>query len=309
MRAAGSRDDDGTRANGDSCDSCDNCGTALAGPYCSHCGQRDRHPTRVPLTRLAGEWLGDLFTFDSRVLRTLWPLLRRPGFLTQEYLAGRRVRYVSPLRLFVFLSLIMFLVMGLTGPRFSWHVTDGSGEKLAAWDAVEGAPSREEIAEPEPSPSAEGPAAIDAVPAPPPENAEAGSPSRFDVDDINRRLLDSMSQTMILLVPVMAFLVWLLHRRRSPYYASHLVFALHVHSFWFLVMTVAGFIDLLPLPVPLGKLLIVLTWLPYLHVAQRRVYGGGRWVTLGRTALVALGQTIAFFVIVWFLLMRTAFGG
>src|SRR3546814_12600425 len=54
-----------------------------------------------------------VLSWDARLPRTLWPLLARPAFLTREYFAGRRVRYVSPVRLFVTLAIVTFFVAQL----------------------------------------------------------------------------------------------------------------------------------------------------------------------------------------------------
>lgn len=58
------------------------------------------------------DFLGDYFTFDSLIIRSLRPLLFKPGFLTLEFLKGRRVRYIPPLRLFIFISIVFFLFLG-----------------------------------------------------------------------------------------------------------------------------------------------------------------------------------------------------
>jgi hypothetical protein len=57
--------------------------------------------------------LDDIFSFDSRAARTILPLITRPAFLTNEYFAGRRVHYVPPLRLYLFISIIFFLSLNL----------------------------------------------------------------------------------------------------------------------------------------------------------------------------------------------------
>ena len=92
---------------------CENCGATLLGEHCYACGQ----PVKG-LVRHFGSIFGDFFdtvlNIDSRVFRSLWPLFGRPGFLTCEYFAGRRVRYVSPVRLFFFLSIITFFVAQFT---------------------------------------------------------------------------------------------------------------------------------------------------------------------------------------------------
>ncbi|HEX3528505.1 MAG TPA: DUF3667 domain-containing protein [Thermoanaerobaculia bacterium] len=103
--------------------SCRNCGEALVGKFCHHCGQEDLplHPT---LGQLASELLGELFSFDSRLLRTLRPLLTRPGALTRDYLAGRRIRFVSPLKTYLIAALIFFGLLALL-PKTSVAVYRG----------------------------------------------------------------------------------------------------------------------------------------------------------------------------------------
>ncbi|MBS0433050.1 MAG: DUF3667 domain-containing protein [Proteobacteria bacterium] len=100
---------------------CANCGAPLYGEYCYQCGQPVKGLIRH-LSGVLGDVLDTLFNIDSRVLRTLPALYFRPGFLTREYFAGRRVRYVTPFRLMFFLALIAFFVMHLafdsSGLRF-----------------------------------------------------------------------------------------------------------------------------------------------------------------------------------------------
>jgi hypothetical protein len=86
---------------------CENCGAALYGEHCYACGQPTKGLVRH-FTSILGDFFDTVFNIDSRVLRTVWPLLARPGYLSLEYFAGRRVRYVTPMRLFLFLSLVGF---------------------------------------------------------------------------------------------------------------------------------------------------------------------------------------------------------
>ena len=91
---------------------CLNCSAVLSGEYCAQCGQHVKH--HVHSTReLFGELIEDLIHADRRVWRTLKPLLLRPGWLTVEYLRGRRVYYTPPFRLYIVLSLLFFITMSL----------------------------------------------------------------------------------------------------------------------------------------------------------------------------------------------------
>ncbi len=88
---------------------CSNCGTPLLGEHCYHCGQPVKGLVRH-FSSVLGDIADTLFEIDTRLTRTLLPLLLRPGFLSCEYFSGRRVRYVSPVRLFFFISVITFFV-------------------------------------------------------------------------------------------------------------------------------------------------------------------------------------------------------
>ena len=112
---------------------CQNCGTALLGPHCYHCGQPVKGLVRH-FTSIVGDFFDSVFDFDSRTLRTLWPLFARPGYLTCEYFEGRRVRYVSPVRLFFFLTIVAFFVGSLTlhmeGDGIEIDTSDGIGDAM-----------------------------------------------------------------------------------------------------------------------------------------------------------------------------------
>lgn len=88
---------------------CLNCGTALTGAYCHACGQA-AHVHRS-LLHFGEELLHGLLHFETKAWRTLPLLVWRPGLLTRRYIDGQRVRYVSPLALFLFMVFLMFFSM------------------------------------------------------------------------------------------------------------------------------------------------------------------------------------------------------
>ena len=108
---------------------CANCGELLLGEHCYACGQPTKGLVRH-FSSIIGDFMDSVFELDSRILRTLGPLLFKPGYLSLEYFAGRRVRYVSPVRLFVFLSLFAFFAAQL---RFdsAFYDTDAAGPVVA----------------------------------------------------------------------------------------------------------------------------------------------------------------------------------
>jgi hypothetical protein len=97
------------RATG-SAATCRNCGAEAPGTYCPACGQETALalPTAGKFLREAA---GRYVALDGRFARTLFHLLFRPGFLTNEYFAGRRKRYIRPARLFLVLALALFAIL------------------------------------------------------------------------------------------------------------------------------------------------------------------------------------------------------
>ena len=91
---------------------CLNCGAPLQGPFCAHCGQRVA-AARPTLHHFLHEATHEFLHVDGKIWRSLWLLFRRPGFLTREYFAGRRVRYVGPVRLYLLFSVLYFAVSTL----------------------------------------------------------------------------------------------------------------------------------------------------------------------------------------------------
>jgi hypothetical protein len=110
---------------------CLNCGTQLAGPFCHFCGQPDKNLLRF-FPVLLRELAEDFLDFDSRFMRTMKPLLFKPGRLTRDYLDGRRFRYTPPLRLYIFASIaFLFVASILTSSAVELSVNrDGDGASV-----------------------------------------------------------------------------------------------------------------------------------------------------------------------------------
>ena len=92
---------------------CANCGAELLGEYCYQCGQPVKGMIR-PLSSMMHDVADTILNIDSRIFRTLWPLFVKPGYLSNEYFAGRRVRFVTPFRLYFFLSIAAFFAIQLS---------------------------------------------------------------------------------------------------------------------------------------------------------------------------------------------------
>ncbi len=99
---------------------CANCGTAMHGEFCHHCGQ-SIHSVLKPVHHMLEDGMDMFLHVDGRILHTLPPLMTRPGFLTLEYFAGRRQRYVAPFRLMFVLCLLSFFAFHLVADNLLDH--------------------------------------------------------------------------------------------------------------------------------------------------------------------------------------------
>ena len=88
---------------------CANCGWEEPGPFCPQCGQNQRDP-RQSLWIWLREAVDEVFSLDGKVPKSLFLLVARPGWLTQEWIAGRRTRYVSPIRIYLISSVVFAVV-------------------------------------------------------------------------------------------------------------------------------------------------------------------------------------------------------
>ena len=276
---------------------CLNCGTILTGPFCAGCGQRDVPP--YPSVReLAVDAVSEFSGWDGRLASTLRALVRHPGLLTHEFLEGRRVRYISPLRLYLTASLVYFLVAAAApdvktesgktlflGVRVGATTAD-TGQPTSRPERVSAAASAA-LEKGEAASAAEREAALEDIARAPAVMQPFLRKAVQDPGGLKRRIFTTMPRMLFALLPVFAAILALFYRGRK--YPEHLYFAIHLHAFTFLALTVAELLKFTGSPVlaVVGSLIGVI-WLPiYATLALRRVYGG----SLGRTVakVVAIG--------------------
>ena len=265
---------------------CLNCGAELSGPYCSKCGQEDTE-LRVSLRRLGRDFLAEQLGLESKVPTTLWLLISKPGLLTKEYLAGRRVRSLLPLRLYLSASVIYFLLLSLPFFGRAFNPTlKLTGVDAAAIDSAN-AELRKDTAATKVRPTftigGERVAAYDTG-----STAEKFVQKRMKrfgamsseeaVDFFKSSFIRYMPNAVFLLLPVFTLILYLLYRKTGRFFAEHLIFTLHVHAFAFVVLTIALFLpDALEIVVPVWLLV-------YLFMALRRVYEESRRRTAAKFA-------------------------
>jgi hypothetical protein len=262
---------------------CLNCGAALDGPFCSHCGQRAVAP-KPTLHELLHDALEEFLHFDGKVVQTLRTLVTRPGQLTVDIIAGRRARYIAPLRLYLTVSVLFFVVAALSpsGGLKVRRVEPGSSG-ISVGLKTGGEMTAEEKRQLLEAADTQGP--------------------RFLRPLVHRVIEDPVGLTngvfaawpkaMFVLLPVFALIVALFYRRR--HFVEHMYFALHIHAFAFLAMTVTvaiGLAHIAWLSVALGG--AVLVGIPvYVHLAFKRVYGDTHILTIVKETGVGFLYTLA----------------
>jgi hypothetical protein len=93
---------------------CLNCGATLQGRFCHNCGQENLE-MKESFGHMMSHAISDYFHFDDQFFHTLKPLLFKPGKLTVEYNTGHRASYLHPVKMYIFISVIYFLVLFQTG--------------------------------------------------------------------------------------------------------------------------------------------------------------------------------------------------
>lgn len=113
---------------------CLNCGHPLdlSDKYCPNCSQANT-TKKLTILDFFGEFLSNVLSYDSKLFQTLKALVLRPGKITREYIAGKRLSYTNPFRFLLSLAIIYFLLMGYHSEFESWN-RYGSGNKIPMLD-------------------------------------------------------------------------------------------------------------------------------------------------------------------------------
>ncbi|MBR9914964.1 MAG: DUF3667 domain-containing protein [Algicola sp.] len=93
---------------------CQNCDTTLekAFEFCPHCGQKTNEELTIGV--LFYNTISNYFSFDARFLKSFIPLMIKPGYLAKKFLQGKRLMYLHPAQMYLFISVIFFFVMSFS---------------------------------------------------------------------------------------------------------------------------------------------------------------------------------------------------
>jgi hypothetical protein len=257
--------------------SCLNCGAPLGGHFCASCGQRhETHPPTVG--HLLGEVAETLTHADSRLWRTIRLLISKPGLLTVEFLAGRRERYLPPIRLYFILSFFFFLLLAFESEK---NVTRENSEFSGAVEKCQQLTYRG------PFPEKIEPRLRDACVRTVQDLQQGG-------ERLSHSFLQGLPKAMFILLPLFAALMSLFYWRPRRLYAEYLLFLVHNHSAAFLGMTIVNLLDrVIPASYSGYLIMLLLGWLVWYCYRGLRVFQGqSRWRTLAKLVPMLLLYTI-----------------
>jgi Protein of unknown function (DUF3667) len=271
---------------------CLNCGEPLlptasgAAPgHCPACGQetRVRPPT---LGEFLQQFGGAYFATEGALWRSLKLLLLKPGELTRQYLAGRRKHYVLPLRLYLTISVLTFLLLRMVaGVSMNLQLPSDLDLRKGVWSITD-------MYSPVNAGLNDGTFFCRGLPIWFCNRLETRLDTdpkglRREVAALPGRLISNVGGAMFVMLPLFALLHKLAYWNRRLHYTEHLVFALHLHAFWFLCLL----LTLLPVAWLAGLVAVLVP--AYALAALKRVYGGRwHWLCL-RAGLVSIVYGLA----------------
>ncbi|MCI4671502.1 MAG: DUF3667 domain-containing protein [Bacteroidia bacterium] len=300
---------------------CPNCNEPY-GPsdnYCGNCGQKNVS-LKTPFWDLVREVVGSIFNLESNYIQTIFALFR-PGFLTQNYHAMKRKRYTDPLRFYLFVSVLFFLGINyanrqnLDSMNESMHeqfsvenVTSDDTTKVGGilsfdWGSA-GDSTKQEFREL---------AQLDPISIKSFEEYFAAKGEERDWLELRVVLflvkffsgnmdykaqvlliLDGVSKAFFFLMPIFALILKLLYIRRGFYYSEHFIFALHIHSFIFLLLILCFGIKFYIYNWFFLNILPVLAIPVYIFLSMRRIYGQSKRKTLFKFLILGLSYFLCF---------------
>lgn len=279
---------------------CLNCQTQLTpgARFCSQCGQDTaNHPPS--LMEFVHEFVSHYIAVEGTLWKSLWGLMAKPGFLTREYLAGRKQRYVLPLRLLLTLGLLFFVALklmpGSTHALRSEFALDGDDEIVQAADLPASAASKaaggmarvqKKLAERSADVHIVGPELAAQLPQSTQDRIHRAeehwrADPKGSARAMGATMLGLAPYAVLCSLPLFAGLLKLLFWRQP--YGAHFVFAMHLHAAWYGML-------LLAVLLPWGGVAFA-AWLwsnIYPVVALKRVHEASWWTTLLRAALLAV---------------------
>ncbi|MBA3657678.1 MAG: DUF3667 domain-containing protein [Gemmatimonadaceae bacterium] len=254
------------------------------------------------MRELVSEAIAEFSGWDGRFVTSVRALVLKPGLLTLEFLQGRRARYLSPLRLYLFASVAYFVVAAAAPNVRVAGLDDGSLKLVRSKDSLTRSrpervaeAAREAVEDPDQLTDAKRDSALKDLERAPAPMRPALRQLVTDPKGFKHKIAQTMPKLLFVLLPIFAFIVSIFYRKRR--YPEHLYFAIHLHTFLFVALTVIalskfarGVLPIVLVPIAFAGLLSIPV---YATIAFRRVYGG----TLAGTLVKEIGIGFIYFVL------------
>lgn len=275
---------------------CKNCGAELRGEYCSSCGQHDKELNR-PVHELLHEVGEEIFSFDQRLVRSIKPFLLKPGSLTLSYVSGKRKLYISPFKLYFFISFVFFLTGSL---KVREEITPDPQKVIVAdTTAMEEGKDSAFVS----VGSSDGTLRFTVRDSAEVEKFLGGSmltslrKLKSNPELLFEKMREHRPKVFFLLLPIFALLLKALYVRSGILYIQHLVFAFYFHSFLFFILFLVEITAWAGIEWLESASLLFYGAVPvHLYGGLKRVYGQGAGKTLVKLLLLAAAYGIAFFI-------------
>lgn len=280
--------------------------------FCPNCGQ-ENHDKKVAIKLLFSDFLADFFTWDSKFLRSMIPLLFRPGNLTKEFLDGKRIRFVRPFRMYIFVSFLYFFVFHFVDKTYE-STGDGNVQTTLSPTNNDGGltltftpPEQDSITDTMSSEFFQqehiksmldslGPDAfVDSLNIEDPEQREMTRKIIRSVTEDREQFLQffekNISIMLFFFIPIFAGILFLFFFAQAKYFVEHLIFAVHYQTFVFLsglVFLLSGFIHYEVYDQIVQPLIFIPVCWVYLLLAIKKVYGESWGITVVKWVAVSI---------------------
>lgn len=260
---------------------CQNCDTELQGPYCHKCGQHD-FDFHQSFKHVLHELLESFYHFDGKFFQGMRDLLMRPGWLTLRFNSGKRASQIPPLRFYIFVSLLFFVI----SPLFT-HKTQKQEDAIAPKaEFVTGEKDKQVVTD----------SAQISIPGHP--RLEKWAKNAIDRHGtIAEHTLHYLPNTILVCLPLFALLTRVVFRKTGLNYLQHLIFGLHVHSFFFLLFSLLSVLNWIigffaPSVVDYLSFAGYVYLVVYVYLAIFCVFGGSRKGIILRSLFVLMAYAM-----------------
>ncbi len=279
---------------------CLNCGSTIQGKFCSNCGQENLE-IHESFGHMMNHAISDYFHFDHQFFNTIKPLLFKPGYLTNEYMAGKRVKYLHPVKMYIFISIVYFLLafqQRENPTTVNFNVKVPSGQQTKSKPEKENPDSTYEQYQ----------ATQLKLPASKRDGAiiHWGTKKSYayskkygknSLEVFQEQVQHNIPKSMFVLMPLFALGLMIAFRKNKKFYVEHLIYSFHFHCFLFLFSSVVILIQLL-LPgswTGLGSALAILeivVVLVYFYKSLRAVYHRSAFRTITKMTGILLSYIV-----------------